>query len=193
MTAQRVVGLLLVLAVTTGACGSESGGQGTIQVAGSSVHFSSVDAMAEASFLIVVGTVIEVGDGVFESAPGLEDFLGTQFLKVTIEIEEVLKGDRLAGDRVSISWAGYDVALDSTKGPQQIVEGQVPPESGNRNLWFLIDQPTGLFIIAYEGRLKIDDGGKLRLANPVESGAADKIGEMTVAEVAELLSLETGR
>ena len=137
--------------------------------------------------MIVIGTVIDVGEGVFEPAPETEDFLGTQYLKVTIEIEEVLKGDISSEDQVSISWSGYDVELDGTKGPQEIVEGQAPPKPGNRNLWFLLDRPTGLFIIAFEGRLEIDSGGKLRLANRVESGAADEIREMSVAELTELV------
>ena len=135
--------VIFAVAVVMAACGSSETREpsvatpGTIQVHASAETFASLSDMAEASGFVIVGTVVEIVDGRFTPAPATEDFLGTQSLRVMVEVEQVLKGDSAVGSRVSIPWRGYDVMADGTRGPQMIVNGQPTPEVGDRDVWFL--------------------------------------------------------
>lgn len=73
--------------------------------------------------MVVVGTVTEVNDGQFVPAPEPEDFKGTQYLAVVVDIDETLLGAS-EGDQVEIRWFGYEVEPDGSKGPQ---EGNLTP------------------------------------------------------------------
>lgn len=195
---KRILALSLASAMVLVACETSSQqSSATVLVEGSSVHFESVEDMARASQVIVAGTVIDVGEGEFRPAPETEDFKGTQDLEITVQIDQVLKGDVLTGDTVAIRWFGYDVALDETKGPQWVVEGLLPPEVGDRNLWFLIDETSGKItygraVAAFEGRVEITSDDGLKPPDSIDSGAAAQLRKMSLTQVAELLSSTQG-
>lgn len=192
--------LLVVLVVVAAACSETTGGtsvpvleQGTIQVQATSITFSSVEAMADASDMIALGTVTDVGEGDFEPAPETEDFRGTQMLRVTLRIDETLKGEQSVGETVAFRWYGYDVELDGSKGPQWIVEDQPPPVVGDQGVWFFThaDSGTDLALTAFEGRLILDTDDRLQLVRPVESGAADEIAGLSLPELRALIGTAT--
>ncbi|HIE22241.1 MAG TPA: hypothetical protein EYP73_06555, partial [Acidimicrobiia bacterium] len=117
MASGAVQTLLVASTFLVAACASSSD-QPTIEPTENTLHvevsyfpFSSVEALAEASELIVIATVSDVGKGYFEPAPATEDFQGTQMLRATLRIEEVLKGDLTPGDTIPLRWFGYEVAV----------------------------------------------------------------------------------
>jgi hypothetical protein len=64
-----------------------------------------------------------------------------------------------------------------------IVNGQPPPEVGNRNLWFLADDPPGFGLVAFEGRFAIGPDGALSPVGPVDSGAARELTGSTLDDI----------
>lgn len=181
--------LVLVFATACGTSGDKEFPNGTVDVHADFVTFPSVEAMAETSGLVVVGTVTEVNDGQFVPAPEPEDFKGTQYLAVVVDIEEMLLGAS-EGDQVEIRWFGYEVELDGSKGPQQILDGELPPVVGESYVWFLkTDLPDGQIARAGgEARLMIDQEGNLTPTNARYSGAAKELEGMTLGELREILA-----
>jgi hypothetical protein len=182
--------LLVTSILLIAACGPTLGDQPpieptheTLNVEASYFPFPSVEALAQASNFIVVATVDEVGKGYFEPAPATEDFQGTQMLRVSLRIEEVLKGDLAPGETIPLRWFGYEVAADGTPGPQWIVLGQGPPRPGERSVWFLIgpDERGDHVLVGFEGRLEVNDSGGLRPVGTVESGARDELSGVDLA------------
>jgi hypothetical protein len=191
MRLTRAMLVPVALAVVIASCSpsdDQVGTEATILVDAAAVEFDSVSDMASASQLVFVGQVVDVSEGPFQPAPETEDFKGTQSLKITIEVADVFKGDLSPGDAVSIEWSGYDVAEDGAKGPQRIVNGQLPPAVGDRNLWFLGDDGTRFGLVAYEGRLEVDDAGRLRLSGDVDSGAAHELDGLNLDRLSDLVA-----
>lgn len=181
MTSRRVVSALVVSVVVAACASSTTKPDSTIHIEGAFTTFNSIDEMVSRSRMVFVGSVIEVADGRFDPAPPEENFKGYRDLAVTIEVEEVLHGDVAAGEKVTIPWIGYRVNDDGSKGPQQIVNNQLPPAVGDRNLWFLGEGDGGTFgLIAYEGRLEIDGSDRLILGPDLVSGAAAEISGLTL-------------
>lgn len=181
--------LLLVVATACGTSGSEEFPNGTVNVSADFFTFPSIEAMAEESGVVIVGTVAEVKDGQFVPAPEPEDFRGTQYLAVVVDIEETLLGAH-DGDQLEIRWFGYEVEADGSSGPQQILDGESPPVVGERYVWFLkTDLPDGQIARAGgEARLMIDQDGGLTPTNALYSGAAQELDSMTLEELRETLA-----
>ena len=190
---RRVVrSLLSLLLVMTTACGSPDAQDfpnGTVEIPAEFFTFPSIEAMAAESGRVIVGTVIEVKDGQFVPAPETEDFEGTQYLAVVVDIEETLLGAH-DGDQVEIRWFGYQVEADGSKGPQEVVDGELPPDVGKRYVWFLeTDLPDGQIARAGgEARVLIGQDGKLTPSNALYSGAARELNGMSLDELRETLA-----
>lgn len=169
--------------------GSDEFPNGTVNVHADFFTFPSIEAMAAESGLVIVGTVAEIKDGQFISAPETEDFKGTQYLAVVVDIKETLLGAH-NGDQVAIRWFGYEVEADGSKGPQEIVNGELPPVVGERYVWFLkTDLPDGQIArTGGEARLMIDQNGSLTPTNALYSGAAQELDSMTLGELRETLA-----
>jgi len=186
----HVAWVVVAIAVAATACGGESASDGEdfFQVSASSVSFESLDEMAAASEIVVIGTVTEVADGDLHEAPSGEDFIGTRDLAVSVDVEHVLKGEAEAGDTVTVPWIGYEIEADGSKGPQIVINGQFPPDVGDRNVWFLGlgDGGTTFGLVAYAGRIEITDDEKL-LPFEVDSGAGEEVDGMTMAELQQEL------
>lgn len=181
--------LLLVVATACGTSDSEEFPNGTVNVHADFFTFPSIEAMAAESGVVVVGTVAEIKDGQFVPAPEPEDFKGTQYLAVVVDIEETLLGAH-DGDQVEIRWFGYEVEADGSSGPQQILDGELPPVVGETYVWFLkTDLPDGQIARAGgEARLMIDQDGGLTPTNALYSGAAQELDSMTLGELRETLA-----
>lgn len=180
---------VLVLATACAGSGGEEFPNGTINVAADFFTFPSIEAMAEASGLVIVGTVAEVDDGQFVPAPGTEDFRGTQYLAVVVDIEETLLGAH-DSEQVEIRWFGYEVEADGSEGPQQILDGEFPPVVGERYVWFLkTDLPDGQIArTGGEAQLMIDQEDILTPTNALYSGAAQELEGMTLDGLRETLA-----
>ncbi|REK23095.1 MAG: hypothetical protein DWQ40_02475 [Actinobacteria bacterium] len=170
---------------------SPSTTQRTIEVEAVASTFESLEAMAQASEIIVEGEIIEVADGRFQPHP-INEGEGDLGLSLTIEIASVLKGDVEPGETVTVPWAGgYYVEPDGTRIPL-VINGQAHPEVGENSLWFLGPHPDGgatWGLVAFEGRLLVEDNGELALTtHRLDSGAALELNAMTVDEVRQALS-----
>lgn len=181
--------LLLVLSTACGTSGSDEFPNGTVDVHADFFTFPSIEAMAAESGVVIVGTVVEVKDGQFVPSPEPEDFKGTQYLAAVVDIEETLLGAH-DGAQVEIRWFGYEVEADGSKGPQEIVNGELPPVVGERCVWFLkTDLPDGQIARAGgEARLMIDQDGGLTPTNAPYSGAAQQLDTMNLGELRETLA-----
>jgi hypothetical protein len=162
---------------------------GTLPVHGSTITFSSIDALTEASDLVFIGTVTNVIESGFDPAPEPEDFLGHQYLAAIVRIDELLY--RTAPDTtVAVRWVRYDVGSDGTKGPQHIIDGQHPPKVGDTNLWFIKTGLPGGYnaITGGEGRVDINDqNGSLTLTGSYDSGAEREIEAVDISTLRGLL------
>lgn len=178
---------LIAIGLAAVACGGESvtGEDGDfVHVQASSITFETLEDMARASEIIVLGSVIDVADGELHEALTGEDFTGTRDLAVRVQIERVLSGEVESGDMISIPWIGYEVAEDGSKGPQFVIDGQLPPVVGDRNVWFLGfgDGGDTFGLVAYAGRIEITDDETL-LPFHTDSGAAQEVNGLTIDEL----------
>jgi hypothetical protein len=180
---------VLMLATACGASGGEEFPKGTVNVHADFFTFPSIEAMAEESGIVIVGTVVEITDGQLVPASEPEDFKGTQYLAVVVDIEETLLGQH-DGGQVEIRWFGYEVEADGSSGPQQILDGESPPVVGQTYVWFLkTDLPDGQIARAGgEARLTIDQEGGLTPTNALYSGAAQELEGATLGELRETLA-----
>jgi len=186
----RVAWVVVAIVVAMTSCGGEDASEGEdfFQVSASSVSFESLDDMAEASEIVVIGTVTEVADGDLHEVPAGEDSIGSRDLAVLVDIEQVLRGDVEVGETVTVPWIGYEIEADGSKGPQIVINGQFPPGVGDRNVWFLGLGDGGLTfgLVAYAGRIEIADDGRLTPFE-VDSGAGEEVDGMTIAELQQAL------
>ena len=194
----RRVLVFLVSAVLLAACGTtgeDAGSEypnGIVHVQADVVLYSSLDSLAADSILVFTGTVIEVKDGFFEPAPETEDFRGTQFLAVVVQIDELLQG-QTESKTVEIRWFGYDVYENGNKGPQEIVNGEFPPRVGEENVWFVTDIPGYIARTGGEGRLTVKADGRLHTTGPYSSGAVEEIKVMGVDDLRASLTERANR
>lgn len=186
----RRIPVLLASAILIAACGTTTGEDpgvgypnGIVHVQADMVTYSSLDSLAADSNLVFIGTVVDVKDGFLEDAPETEDFRGTQFLAVVVQIDELLQG-QTESKTVEIRWFGYEIDENGNKGPQWIVNGEFPPTVGEENVWFLkTDLPGYISRTGGEGRLTVAGNGHVSTTGAYSSGAAEEIDGMSVDDL----------
>jgi len=96
--------------------------------------FASVASMARAAELIVVGEVVEV---VSLGRPDVEeDPNADEYVAVTTDVTEILKGDPIS--EVVLGWDAFGYDTDGNRVSTLLSNGVRPPQVGDRLLLFLV-------------------------------------------------------
>lgn len=139
-----LIALVLLLATACAATGGEnaSSSQALPQTQSDSfdfVTFKTVDEMANASTLVLVGIVSSV-DSIGFSDVG-EDPNPTEDVAVVVEPEIVLKG--LSAGAVSFQWPAFVTDGSGNRIFEMVNDGLPVPKAGDRLLLFLVDEDRG--------------------------------------------------
>jgi hypothetical protein len=154
--------------------------------------FDSLDDMADASDLVVVGEVsdtISIGRLAAATNPTADEFLA-----ITVQPSETMRGS-YPGD-VIIAWAGYSTDEDGARVAVRTVNGVRPPAVGDRVVLFLRPVDPGFADFAggapTHELIKLDGIGFVidDVVTEVEAGslAAELLRGMTVTALREAIS-----
>lgn len=136
-----------------------------VEVTAESVYrFATIDEMARASDLVVVGEVVAVERGRLVGDP---DHGGVISRVVTIEIADLVRDPSGTGaTTVLVEEEGW-----LPDGSPLVVNGVAPTAIGDVGLWFLDEVPTGdavtYVVINSQGRF-LDDGEAVRGGDPTD-------------------------
>ena len=154
--------------------------------------FDSLDDMADASDLVVVGEVIDTTS--IGRLGAATDPTADEFLVITVHPSETLRGSS-PGD-VVIAWAGYSTDKNGARLAVRTVNGVRPPAVGDRVVLFL--RPVDPAFDAFAGGapthelVKLDGIGFVTddVVSEVETGspAAELLRGMTVASLRDAIS-----
>ena len=118
-----------------------------VDLAATEPFFDSADALAEASDLVIVGTVIAVGPGRSISDPA-DPTAGIQTTVFEVMIDELVRGETVNGETVNGETAhGETVQADALTiehetglidGTPITINGTAPPAIGDQAVFFLI-------------------------------------------------------
>jgi len=154
--------------------------------------FASVASMARAAELIVVGEVVEV---VSLGRPDVEeDPNADEYVAVTTDVTEILKGDPIS--EVVLGWDAFGYDTDGNRVSTLLSNGVRPPQVGDRLLLFLVVADPA-FADALGGvpshqEVKLDgvaylDGDRL-IAGELGSRVADELLAMSLNEIRDLIN-----
>jgi hypothetical protein len=154
--------------------------------------FDSLDDMADASDLVVVGEVIDTPS--IGRLAAATDPTADEFLAITVQPSETLRGS-YPGD-VIIAWAGYSTDEDGARLAVRTVNGVRPPAVGDHVVLFLrsVDPAFDAFAggAPTHELVKLDGIGFVTddVVTEVEAGspAAELLRGMTVASLRDAIS-----
>jgi hypothetical protein len=154
--------------------------------------FDSLDDMADASDLVVVGEVIDTPS--IGRLAAATDPTADEFLAITVQPSETLRGS-YPGD-VIIAWAGYSTDEDGARLAVRTLNGVRPPAVGDHVVLFLrpVDPAFGAFAggAPTHELVKLDGIGFVTddVVTEVETGspAAELLRGMTVASLRDAIS-----
>lgn len=154
--------------------------------------FASLEDMADASDIVVVGEVIDVTS--IGRLAAATDPTADEFVAITVQPSEKLRGSS-PGD-VVIAWAAYSTDEDGTRVADRTVNGVRPPAVGDRVVLFLRQVDPGFAEFAggapTHELVKLDGIGFVTgdVVTEVEAGsaAAELLRGMTVASLRDAIS-----
>ncbi len=154
--------------------------------------FDSLEDMADASDIVLVGEVIDATS--IGRPAAATDPTADEFLAITVQPSERLRGS-YPGD-VVIAWAAYSTDQDGTRVAVRTVNGVRPPELGDRVVLFLRPVDPGFAEFAggapTHELVKLDGIGFVTddVVTQVETGstAAELLRGMTVASLGDVIS-----
>jgi hypothetical protein len=154
-------------------------------------HYRTVEEMAQAAHLVVVGEVVGVKS---LGRPDLEeDEWADEYVAVTIDTAEVLKGAPV--EHVVLGWDAIQVDPDGNRVATFLTNGIRPPEFGDHMLLFLNPAPSS-FVEALGGApthtpVLLDgvaylDGDRL-VAGETASSTADQLLAMSLPQIRRIV------
>jgi len=154
-------------------------------------HYATVEEMAQAADLVIVGDVVGVES---LGRPSLEeDQWADEYVAITIDAAEVLKGGDV--ERVMLAWDAIQVDPNGNRVATLLNNGIRPPEVGDHMLLFL-DPAAPSFVEALGGRpthwpVLLDgvaylDGDRL-VAGETVSITADQLLAMTLPQIRRIV------
>ncbi len=154
-------------------------------------HYATVEEMAQAADLVMVGDVVGVeslGRPSLEEDPGADEYVA-----ITVDAAEVLKGGDV--ERVVLGWDAIQVDPNGNRVATLLNNGIRPPEVGDHMLLFL-DPAAPSFVEALGGRpthwpVLLDgvaylDGDRL-VAGETVSITADRLLAMTLPQIRRIV------
>ncbi|MGI9611502.1 MAG: hypothetical protein ACR2QO_01245 [Acidimicrobiales bacterium] len=134
----------------------------TVDVEAIGPEFTSIEELAEASQLIVTGTIVDATPGRVLTDPNNPD-VGIRTTIFTLDVAESTADD--AGDTITIE---YETSL--LDGTPTTIDGIAPPVTGETGLYFLIAGPSDDYphhaIVNHQGRYLLQDDRTLTALSP---------------------------